>query len=185
MNSTRTSLTAAFICLAAASLLGQACETAPRSESDREVLRIRSQDALARFKAEDPSLGRMLSGAHGYAIFPSVGKGAVGIGGAYGRGEVYESGRMVGFCDLRQGTIGLQLGGQEYMELIVFQTREALDRFKSGTFEFSGQASAVAVRAGAAETANYENGVAVFTATKAGLMFEASIGGQKFTFEPR
>lgn len=166
-------------------LLIAACETTPRSQSDREVLQIRSQDALSRFKREDPSLARKISGAYGYAIFPSVGKGAVGIGGAYGRGEVYESGRMVGYCDLRQGTIGFQLGGQEYMELILFETRESLDRFKSGSFEFSGQASAVAVRAGAAETADYENGVAVFTATKAGLMFEASIGGQKFTYEPK
>lgn len=140
---------------------------------------------MTEFKRADPSLQRMLDKAYGHAIFPSVGKGAVGVGGAYGRGEVFEGSRMVGYCDLSQGTIGFQLGGQEYMELIVFETREALDRFKSNTFEFSGQASAVAVRSGAAATAPYENGVAVFTATKAGLMFEASIGGQRFTYQPK
>ncbi len=176
---------AALSCVAAISLCVAACDTAPRTQSDRRVLTIRSTDAIAEFKRADPSLQRMLDKAYGYAIFPSVGKGAVGVGGAYGRGEVYEGSLMVGYCDLSQGTIGFQLGGQEYMELIVFETRVALDRFKSGTFEFSGQASAVAVRSGAAATAPYENGVAVFTATKAGLMFEASIGGQRFTYQPK
>ncbi len=185
MNATRTVATITLAALVACALAAAGCETAPRSDSDRQVLSIRSREALDAFKRADPSLERTLREARGYAVFPSVGKGAVGIGGAYGRGEVYENGRMIGYCDLRQGTIGLQLGGQEYMELIVFRTVEALERFKTGTFEFSGQASAVAVRAGASETASYEQGVAVFTATKAGLMFEASIGGQKFTFEPR
>jgi lipid-binding SYLF domain-containing protein len=161
------------------------CDTAPKSASDKQVLSIRSGDALTEFKRADPSLQRMLDKAYGYAIFPSVGKGAVGVGGAYGRGEVYEGNTMVGYCDLSQGTIGFQLGGQEYMELIVFETKAAIDQFKSNTFEFSGQASAVAVRAGAAATAPYENGVAVFTATKGGLMFEASVGGQRFTYQPK
>ncbi len=161
------------------------CSTAPKSDSEKEVLGTRARDAMAEFKRADPSLQRMLDKAHGYAIFPSVGKGAVGVGGAYGRGEVFEGQAMVGYCDLSQGTIGFQLGGQEYMELIVFETKAALDSFKSNTFEFSGQASAVAVRAGAAANAPYQNGVAVFTATKAGLMFEASIGGQRFTFQPK
>jgi lipid-binding SYLF domain-containing protein len=167
-------------------VLGHAgCDTAPKSSSDKAVLSIRTRDAMTDFKRNDPSLQRMLDKAYGYAIFPSVGKAAVGVGGAYGRGEVYEGHSMVGYCDLSQGTIGFQLGGQEYMELVVFETKSALDQFKSNTFEFSGQASAVAVRAGAAATAPYQNGVAVFTATKAGLMFEASIGGQRFTYEAR
>lgn len=161
------------------------CDTAPKSESDKKVMTVRSGDAMTEFKRADPSLSRMLDKAYGYAIFPSVGKGAVGVGGAYGRGEVYEGRTMVGYCDLSQGTIGFQLGGQEYMELIVFETKSALDSFKSNTFEFSGQASAVAVRAGAAANAPYQNGVAVFTATKAGLMFEASIGGQRFTYQAK
>lgn len=169
--------------IAAITLSG--CDTAPKTESDKNVLSIRSRTAMDEFKRVDPSLQRMLDKAYGYAIFPSVGKGAVGVGGAYGRGEVYEGNTMIGYCDLSQGTIGFQLGGQEYMELIVFETKAALDRFKSNTFEFSGQASAVAVRSGAAATAPYENGVAVFTMTKAGLMFEASIGGQRFTYEAK
>lgn len=182
-RATRLALCCASTLLFVGGLVG--CDTAPRSESDREVLSIRSRDAMAEFKRADPSLQRMLDKAFGHAIFPSVGKGAVGVGGAYGRGQVFEGSTLVGYCDLSQGTIGFQLGGQEYMELIVFETKVALDRFKSNTFEFSGQASAVAVRSGAAATAPYENGVAVFTATKAGLMFEASIGGQRFTYEPK
>lgn len=161
------------------------CDTAPKSASDKRVLTIRSETAMDEFKRIDTSLQRMLDKSYGHAIFPSVGKGAVGVGGAYGRGEVYQGKTMVGYCDLSQGTIGFQLGGQEYMELIVFETKEALDKFKSNTFEFSGQASAVAVRAGAAATAPYENGVAVFTMIKGGLMFEASIGGQRFSYEPK
>lgn len=176
---------AAAACMTAICVVAGGCDTAPRTESDKKVLAVRATDALAEFKRVDPSLQRMLDKAYGYAIFPSVGKGAVGVGGAYGRGEVYEGNTMVGYCDLSQGTIGFQLGGQEYMELIVFETKAALDSFKSNTFEFSGQASAVAVRSGAAATAPYENGVAVFTMTKAGLMFEASIGGQRFTFQPK
>jgi lipid-binding SYLF domain-containing protein len=117
-------------------------------------------------------------------VFPGVGKGGVGVGGAYGRGELFEGGKLAGYCTLTQASIGLQLGGQKYTELIFFETKAALDRFKSGNFAFAAQASAVALKSGASANAKYAGGVAVFTMGEAGLMYEASIGGQKFSFEP-
>ncbi len=123
--------------------------------------------------------------AAGYAVFPSVGKGAIGIGGAYGRGELFEYGYVTGFCDISQATIGFQLGGQAYSELIFFETANALTRFRRGNFAFAAQVSAVAATAGVSADADYEHGVIVFTMAKGGLMYEASVGGQKFSFEPR
>ncbi len=123
--------------------------------------------------------------AAGYAVFPSVGKGAIGVGGAYGRGELFEYGQVTGFCDISQATIGFQLGGQAYSELIFFETANALTRFRRGNFAFAAQVSAVAATAGVSADADYESGVIVFTMTKGGLMYEASVGGQKFSFESR
>ena len=98
--------------------------------------------------------------------------------------EVYENGKMIGFADLTQASIGLQAGGQTFSEIIVFENENALNKFKNNKLEFSAQASAVALKAGASAQARFENGVAVFTKPKGGLMFEASIGGQKFNFKP-
>jgi lipid-binding SYLF domain-containing protein len=140
--------------------------------------------ALSKAETNDPSLARFLDHAVGYAVFPKVGKGAVGIGGAYGRGVLYEGGRPVGYCDLSQGSIGVQLGGQRYTEIIAFETHPALQEFKNNNLEFDAQASAVALKSGAGANAKYDDGVAVFTMDERGLMFEASIGGQRFTFEP-
>jgi lipid-binding SYLF domain-containing protein len=118
-------------------------------------------------------------------VFPTVGKGAVGVGGAYGRGVLYEGGVVTGYCDLTQGSIGLQLGGQAYSQIIAFSTAEALTLFKTGNFAFDAQATAVALKSGAGANAKYSNGVAVFTMDESGLMFEASIGGQKFSYEAK
>ena len=161
------------------------CQTVPTTKAQRESLHEDVLAAIGRFKAKAPSLRELFRTAYGYAVFPSVGKGAVGIGGAYGRGEVFDQEKMVGNCDLRQGTLGLALGGQVYSEIIFFERKSALDRFKTGSLEFAAQASAVAVTAGASADADYENGVVVFTMSTGGLMFEASIGGQKFTYVPK
>jgi lipid-binding SYLF domain-containing protein len=112
------------------------------------------------------------------------GKGAIGVGGAYGRGEVWEGGKLVGYSTLTQASIGLALGGQSYTELIFFENKAALDRFKSGGFAFAAQASAVALKSGVSANAKYSDGVAVFTMGQTGLMYEASVGGQKFSFQP-
>ncbi len=141
--------------------------------------------ALAEFERTNPKIASFMESAYGYAVFPTVAKGAIGIGGAHGDGLVYEKGKLIGATTLGQITIGFQLGGQAYRELIVFQNKQALDRFKGGNFEFDAQASGVAVTAGISFDAAYEHGVAIFTMAKGGLMYEASIGGQKFSFTPK
>jgi lipid-binding SYLF domain-containing protein len=116
-------------------------------------------------------------------VFPSVGKGAIGVGGAHGSGELIVGGKAIGKCTLTQVTVGFQLGGQSYSEVIFFEQQNTIEGFKNGDFSFAAQASAVAVTAGASANAAYRNGVAVFTRAKGGLMYEASIGGQKFSFD--
>ncbi len=161
------------------------CTTAPRTETDRTVLRVEADAALAKAQANDPTLKLPIQNALAYAVFPTVGKGAVGIGGAYGKGVLYEGGVITGYCDVSQGSIGFQLGGQSYTEIILFSTQDAVSRFKSGNFAFDAQASAVALKSGAGANAKYASGVAVFTMDEAGLMYEASIGGQKFSYIPK
>lgn len=160
------------------------CSTAPKSTGQRAELGAEVQAALDGAKQMDPGLQRFFDTATGYAVFPNVGKGAVGVGGAYGRGQLFQKGDLVGYCSLTQASIGLALGGQSYTEIIFFEDQNALDRFKSNNYAFAAQASAVALKSGASTNAQYANGVAVFTMAEAGLMVEASVGGQKFSFEP-
>jgi lipid-binding SYLF domain-containing protein len=144
-----------------------------------------AQKTVALYQRTDPGLAAFLRSSAGYAVFPKVTKGAVGIGGAHGTGVVFERGGMpIGKATLTQVTVGAQLGGQEYSQIIFFQTPGVLADFKSGQMSFAAQASAVALRSGASANAKYQNGVAIFTATTGGLMAEASVGGQKFSFEP-
>jgi len=150
---------------------------------DQGVKNNEVAETIANFKNEDPNLKAYFNKAYGYAVFPTIGKGAIFIGGAHGSGEVFEKGRLIGTSSLTQLTIGFQLGGQAYSEVIFFKDKKRLKDFTTGNFEFSAQASAVAVTAGASADAAYENGVAVFTMAKGGLMYEASIGGQKFGFK--
>ena len=171
-----------FMCMAIGSLLLTGCATAPRTDEGKSALSGKVRAAIDLAKKEDPGLKKFFDEAAGYAIFPTVGKGAVGIGGAYGKGELYEGGKLVGYCDLTQVSIGFALGGQGYTELIFFETKAAVDHFKSGNFAFAAQASAVALKSGVSANAKYDNGVAVFTMSEAGLMYEASIGGQKFSY---
>lgn len=142
-----------------------------------------SKGAKASFLKSDPSMETLFKHSAGYVIFPNVGKGAVGLGGAAGKGAVYQKGASVGTAQMVQVTIGAQAGGQAYREVIFFENRDALDRFMQNKIEFSGQASAIAVKSGASANANYRNGVVVFSQEKGGLMLEASLGGQKFTYK--
>ena len=144
-----------------------------------------AQKAIADFKATDPDLETFFDKAHGYAVFPSVGKAGMGIGGAYGKGIVYEQGKEIGSTTLKQLSMGFQFGGESYREIIFFQDEKTLSDFKKGNYELGAQASAVALKKGAAKNADFDKGVAVFTQTKGGLMFDASVAGQKFTFEPK
>ncbi len=155
---------------------------------------------------KSPVVQTFFKNAYGYAVFPSVGKGGIGIGGAYGKGQVYRGGRVTGTAKLFKATIGFQLGGQVFSEIIFFQDKRAYDDFTSGEFEFDATASAVAITAGAQAKAgtegatagasagpatgiqaktNYRKGMVIFVHTKGGLMYEAAIGGQKFSFNPK
>jgi lipid-binding SYLF domain-containing protein len=148
----------------------------------------RAQDdvpaVIEKVKAKDPGMEKIFSDAVGYAVYPTVGKGGLGIGGAHGKGWVYEGGQLIGKSTLTQVTVGLQLGGQAYSEIVFFQTKQALDNFKLGHLKLDAQASAVAVTARASADLAYRNGVAIVTMAKGGLMYEASVGGQKFSFSP-
>ena len=147
-----------------------------------------------------------LKNAHGYAVFPTVGKAGIGIGGAYGKGQVYRGGKVTGEAKLFKATIGFQLGGQAFSEIIFFKDKRVYDEFTSGSFEFDASASAVAITAGVQAKAgtegataganagpatgkqakaSYHKGMAVFVHTKGGLMYEAAIGGQKFSFKAK
>jgi lipid-binding SYLF domain-containing protein len=154
---------------------------------------------------QSPQVQPYFKNAYGYAVFPTVGKGGLGIGGAYGKGQVYRGGKVTGITKLAKVSIGLQAGGQAFSQVIFFQDKRAYDEFTSGQFAFDAQASAVAITAGVqgqagstgvtagasagpktgahAET-KYYKGMAIFVHTKGGLMYEAAIAGQKFSFEP-
>ena len=154
---------------------------------------------------ESPVVNPFFGNSYGYAVFPTIGKGGIGIGGAHGSGQVYKGGKLTGKSSMTQVTIGFQLGGQAYSQIIFFEDERAYKEFTSGEFEFGAQASAVAITAGAQAKAStggstagasakgdagsqakvgYQKGMAVFTFAKGGLMYEASIGGQGFSFEP-
>jgi lipid-binding SYLF domain-containing protein len=152
---------------------------------------VRAQDLLAdaqqtinAFKEKDPTLQRFFDSAVGYAVFPTIAKGGLIVGGAHGDGVVYQSGRPIGTASMTQGTFGAQVGGQTYSEIIFFQTPAALQDFKDGKFVMSAEVNAVAAAQGAGATAPYQQGVAVFTMARSGLMAAATVGGQKFSFKP-
>ena len=143
----------------------------------------KAQEAKAEMLDKDPDMQRFFDTAVAYVIIPTVGKGGIGIGGARGKGLLYEGGNITGEVTLTQLTFGFQWGGQAYSEFIFFKDDVALADFKRGNYELGAQASAVAVTAGASADAAYSGGVAIFTQAKGGLMYEASVGGQKFKVE--
>src|SRR3954467_5688741 len=144
--------------------------------NDMNSMRKEVNATLKRLEKKDPGLKQMLQDAHGYAVFPSVGKAAVVIGGAYGKGMVFEQGKPIGYGTIGQTTIGVQLGGDTFSEIVVFESKETLDRFKKGKFAFSANASAVLVKAGASATANFEKGAAAFAYSSGGVLLEAALG---------
>ena len=140
----------------------------------------KAKQTIKEMKAADPSLQTFFDDAAGYAVIPSVGKGGLGIGGAHGKGILYEGGEVKGMVSMTQLTIGFQAGGQVYSEIIFFKDETALKDFERGNYEMGAEASAVAVTEGASAQANYNSGVAIFTQVKGGLMAAATVGGQKF-----
>ena len=154
---------------------------AQSKSKDKKVV-ADAKEAKTDFIKTDGLMSSLFNNAYAYVIFPNVGKGAVGIGGASGNGAVYQGSKLIGMAKMTQVTVGFQWGGQAYREVIFFENKEALDRFKESKLELSAQASAVAATAGASANAKYVNGVMIFTQIKGGLMYEASVGGQKFKF---
>lgn len=153
-----------------------------------------------------PDVAKFFGNSHGYAVFPTIGKGGLGIGGSHGKGQVYQGGKVIGFTSTSDISIGFQAGGQAYSQVVFFQNAEALKKFSTGEFEFAASASAIAVQstagagtgtegtgasASSSKTADkhtakaeYQNGIVVFTMAKGGLMYAATIAGQKYKYEP-
>src|SRR3989338_4249693 len=150
---------------------------------DKKTALIRETErAVNTFKETDPGLSRFFDTSYGWAVFPTVGKGGFGVGGAYGEGIVFEQGRIVGHTSLTQLSVGLQWGGQGYSEIIFFKDKEHLDKFKEGNFRLGAAVSAVVATLGASADADFSEGLAIFTNHKGGLMYEASVAGQKFKY---
>jgi len=145
----------------------------------------KAQVALTAFKEADPKIESFIAKSAGYVVIPTVGKGGIGIGGARGKGVLYEGGAVTAVVTLTQLSFGFQWGGQAYSEFIFFEDAATLENFKRGNFELNAQASAVAVTAGASADAAFNGGMAIFTQAKGGLMYEAAVGGQKFKVEAK
>jgi len=148
-------------------------------------LESESKEAMNSMIEKVPKLQSFHDKAYGYVVFPKITKAGLAIGGAGGKGIVYKNKEMIGGAKLVQASFGLQAGGQQYSEVIFFENKKSLDRFTNGNLKFGGQASAVAITDGASVDVAYQNGVAVFTQVKGGLMLEASIGGQHFKYEAK
>lgn len=168
----------------AAVLVVSGCSTTPKTQHSRNVLSAEVDEAIAVFKEEDPEIQRFFDRAYGFAVFPKVYKGAFWVGGAHGKGEVFEQGELVGYASLSQATLGFSFGGQYFREIIFFETQEEFNEFRTDDYTFAAQATATFLKAGAASKADYERGMAVFVIAETGLMVDASIGGQKFNYVP-
>ncbi len=179
----RLTLARAVLGLVAAVLLAPVILQADFVPDYKDPQQLAAAKAIADILALDQGMQEWFDNASGFAVFPSVGKGGIVVGGAHGKGLVIVNDKVIGSTSLSQVTLGLQLGGQVYAQFIFFRDDTALGEFKRGNFEMGAQASAVAVTVGASADANYNKGVAVFTNASGGLMFEASVGGQRFTFE--
>lgn len=161
-------------------------------------------DTVSLFRNAGTSSG-FFSKCYAYAVFPTIGKGGLGIGAAHGDGRVFVKGKYIGDTSMTQLSVGFQAGGQAFSQIIFFQDKRAFDEFTTGNFEFGADASAVAITAGASASAGttgagagasgskkeastaggYHKGMAVFTIAKGGLMYQAAIGGQKFKYKPK
>ena len=169
-------ITAAVVLLMAVNIQAQ-------SKKDLKIIKDANKAKKTLLKTTN-GLKSFFDNSAGYVLFPNVGKGGFIIGGASGNGVVYEQGATVGMANLKKLNVGFQAGGQAIIEVIFFETKVDLKRFMEGKFEFAAEASAVALKSGLAVNAKYKDGVAVFALPKAGLMADASVGGQKFGYKP-
>jgi len=171
-----------YLTIGTTALLAFGLATPAKAQKESDVLKV--QQVIATMVEKDAGMQDWFDSSYGYVVFPNVGKGAIGVGGAHGNGLVYKGGALVAKSELIQVTVGFQLGGQSFVEVIFFKDQTAFDDFARGNFEFAAQVSAVALTAGASADLAYNAGVAVMTMTNAGLMYEAAVGGQKFKYEP-
>jgi lipid-binding SYLF domain-containing protein len=153
--------------------------------AEAEEQKRKANEAKATLLEKDPDMQRFFDAAAGYVVIPTVGKAGFGIGGARGKGVLFEGGEVTAVVTLTQLSVGFQWGGQAYSEFIFFEDQATLNDFKQGNFELNAQVSAVAVTLGASADAAFKDGMAIFTMAKGGLMYEAAVGGQKFKVEPR
>jgi lipid-binding SYLF domain-containing protein len=174
---------AVVVIVVAALLVG--CATAPASRAEQDTLLAEASSTMQQMRAQDPSLAELVRKGYGYAVFPKVTKGGLIVGGAHGQGVVYEQGRHSGYSDVSQASVGLQAGAQTFSELLVFEDKAALDRFKAGSLNFGADASAVVLESGVATNATFVDGVAVVVSPIGGAMVEATIGGQKFSYQAK
>ena len=170
--------------LAAASTLPGGCGSTPKTAEERTAKIEQAERTLETMKAKDPSLQDVLDDAHGWAVFSTVGSGAFIVGGEGGGGIVFEGGEPWGSATLAKGSIGLQIGGEAYSELVIFMTEEAFKSFTAGDFSFTAGLSATGIKAGAALDTPIEAGMKVLVMTKGGLMASAAVGGQDFSCTP-
>jgi lipid-binding SYLF domain-containing protein len=173
---------AALIALAAALAVGCASVETPQ---EKEALVKAADTSRQAWISTDPSIDGLIKKGYGYVLFPDAGSGGFIVAGSHGHGVVYEQGQQVGFAELTGGSIGLTVGGQKYSELIVFENKAAMDRFKKSEMGFGANANAVIAKTGAGAAASFADGVAVMVRPLAGAMAEASVGGQKIKYVPK
>jgi lipid-binding SYLF domain-containing protein len=161
------------------------CSTAPATPEGRDELLQQATATMSEMSREDPGVDELARKSYGYALFPEVTKGGLVFGGAYGRGVVYEQGQHIGYADLSQASFGLQVGGQTFSELILFENKAALERFEQSRVDLAADASAVILKTGTAASARFVEGVAVIVRPIGGAMAEAAVGGQQLTYVPK
>jgi len=165
-------------------LLAPGCGATPKTAEDRAAKIEQAERTLETMKAKDASLSGVLDDAYGWAVFSTVGRGALIVGGEGGGGIVFEQGAPWGSATLAKGSIGLQIGGEAYSELVIFMTEQAFRSFTAGDFSFTAGLSATGIKAGAALETPIESGMKVLVMTKGGLMASAAVGGQDFSCTP-
>lgn len=170
--------------LAVLALSIAACGGAPTTATQRENLEQSAQATLAKMQTRDPTLRGILEDAPAYLVFPSVGKGGALVGGAFGRGILYEDGQATGYVELSQASLGAQLGGQTFAQLIVVRDEATVQKIKAGKFDLGAGVSAIALTAGAAGATSLDADTSVFVMPIGGLMVDVSVSGQRLRVFP-
>lgn len=183
----RMSLRVAFVFCGAIAALAPVtgCATAPRSVPEQQSLEARARATVEEMIAREPSLADTVGSAAGYAVFPDIGKGGAVVGGAFGRGVLFQNGQPVGFVKIEQASIGAQLGAQTFAELLVLPGPDAVERVKRGEVTIGADVGAIALTSGAVARAQLSDGMLLFLLPRGGLMAELSLSGQRIEFEPR